>query len=193
MVAVSETEEKGTSRNVATWGSLCSHPFQRLFTLACPSLCFLFPAVYPCISDTMSSYFPKLGLARVATSPREESERNRAIPLVGTPPSEVENQVYARLEISDCALIRSAQVRLGIFLTNVFWVVDWLTALGFYHSLSLPFYYFVFSFTISQEGGGGYIYKRNCLPLQQRACGFVIRGIKCIARISYRRPSAREA
>jgi len=110
MVAVSETEEKGTSHNVATWGSLYSYPFQRLFTLACPSLCFLFPAVYPCISDTMSSYFPKLGLAHVTTDPREESERNRAIPLVGAPPSEVESRVYARLEISGRTLIRSAQV-----------------------------------------------------------------------------------
>lgn len=84
--------KKGTSRNVATWGSLCSHPFQRLFTLACPSPCFLFPAVYPCISDTMSSYFPKLGLARVATEEETEKERerekerdHRAIPLVGAP------------------------------------------------------------------------------------------------------------
>lgn len=99
MVAVLGTKEKGYVVQRCNLGQLV---FLSIPTAFYPR--FLFPAVYPCISDTMSSYFPKLGLARV-TGPGKERERNhRATPPIGAPPSGVESRIYVGLEISGRAL-----------------------------------------------------------------------------------------
>lgn len=83
------------------------HPCSPIF----PLLCFLFPAVYPCIPDTTSTYFPKLSVWH-AVWPTEREERgkrkrkkrkrkgNPSRVSTSAPPLEVENRKYARFKIS---------------------------------------------------------------------------------------------
>lgn len=85
---------------------------------------------------------------------------------IGGPPSEDENGEYARFKTRVARLIRSDQARLGIrSLNNAFWVVDWLTDLGFYCfffcslSVSRPF-----SSLLTKLCMCVWVCKRNSLP-----------------------------
>lgn len=144
MAAVSRTRGK-RARNAATWSGLCLHPLRPLFTLARPvsppSTASFSQAVYPVYTGYNGHLFPETRSgARGATGAERRGKPSRD-PIAYTAGESLKASSARDLKPRGRAvhLIRSARARLGIqSLNNAFWVVDWLTAPGFYCcSLSL--------------------------------------------------------